>query len=104
MKIAEILALTKAGYSLSEIKSLEHRSEVLELVQNGVGRDEVNDYLELMAEEEPEPEKAGGEEEPDYKALYEAEKAKNQKANSRKESEEPEEESVEDILANILKG
>lgn len=97
MKIADILKLMKAGYNAGEISELDRKEEILELVNGGVKKDDVPEYLKLMDEEpedpdreepeadpEPEPEK---EKEPaeDYKKLYEELKAKTEKAAARKD-------------------
>lgn len=107
MKLTEILALTKAGYSIAEIKGMENREAVVQIVSSGVSRDDVQDYLELM-KDEPAPEQpAEAKKEPDapdYEALYKAELAKNQKK-ATQEPADPDQskpKTAEEILAEIL--
>jgi len=112
MKIADILKLMKAGYNAGEISELERKDEILELVNGGVSKKDVPDYLKLLdeapedpdreePEAEPEPEK---EKEPaeDYKKLYEELKAKTEKAAARKDlSGQVQKKTADDILAEI---
>lgn len=105
MKLAEILTLTKAGYSITEIKGMENRDFVVQIVSSGVSRDDVQDYLELMKDEPAEPDEPKKEpDEPDYEALYKAELAKNQKK-ATQEPADPDQskpKTAEEILAEIL--
>lgn len=112
MKIADILKLMKAGYNAGEISELERKDEILELVNGGVKKDDVPEYLKLLdeapedpdreePEADPEPEK---EKEPaeDYKKLYEELKAKTEKAAARKDlSGHVQKKTADDILAEI---
>lgn len=106
MKLTDILALTKAGYTIAEIKGMENRDAVVQIVSQGVARDDVADYLELMQDESA-PEQAAEENEPDapdYKSLYEAEVAKNQKKETQKPADPSQSnpKTAEEILAEIL--
>lgn len=106
MKIPQILALVKNGYTPNEIAGLTHIDETIELLNNGVKKEDIPDYLNLITDDEadsdggfspftpnekPAGDPAGGQpptEEPagpDYKKLYEEEKAKNQKAAVKKD-------------------
>lgn len=112
MKIADILKLMKAGYNAGEISELERKDEILELVNGGVKKDDVPEYLKLLdeapedpdreePEEDPEPEK---EKEPaeDYKKLYEELKAKTEKAAARKDlSGQVSKKTADELLAEI---
>lgn len=114
MKIADILKLMKAGYNAGEISELERKDEILELVNGGVKKDDVPEYLKLLdeapedpdreepeADPEPEPEEEKEPEE-DYKKLYEELKAKSEKAAARKDlSGQVKKKTADDILAEI---
>ena len=111
MKIADILKLMKAGYNAGEISELERKDEILELVNGGVKKDDVPEYLKLMDEapedpdrEEPEadPEPEKKEPEEDYKKLYEELKAKTEKAAARKDlSGQVQKKTADELLAEI---
>ncbi len=112
MKIADILKLMKAGYNAGEISELERKDEILELVNGGVKKDDVPEYLKLLdeapedpdreePEADPEPEK---EKEPaeDYKKMYEELKAKTEKAAARKDlSGQVQKKTADELLAEI---
>ena len=112
MKIADILKLMKAGYNAGEISELERKDEILELVNGGVKKDDVPEYLKLLdeapedpdreePEADPEPEKEKEPEE-DYKKLYEELKAKTEKAAARKDlSGQVQKKTADDILKEI---
>jgi len=112
MKIADILKLMKAGYNAGEISELERKDEILELVNGGVKKDDVPEYLKLLdeapedpdreePEADPEPEKEKEQTE-DYKKLYEELKAKTEKAAARKDlSGQVQKKTADDILAEI---
>jgi len=112
MKIADILKLMKAGYNAGEISELERKDEILELVNGGVKKDDVPEYLKLLdeapedpdreePEADPEPEKEKEQTE-DYKKLYEELKAKTEKAAARKDlSGQVQKKTADAILAEI---
>lgn len=117
MDIKNIVAFIKAGYSASEIMEIpkEQRSAYIELLQAGVEKDSISDYINMMAEpdnkkeggQDPEENNEGndgsGDDNVDYKAMYEAEKAKNQHANVHADNSDQEStKTAYDILTNFL--
>lgn len=118
MDIKNIVAFIKAGYTASEILEIpkEQRSAYIELLQAGVDKASISDYINMMAEpdnkeqeggKDPEENNAGNEgsdsDNVDYKAMYEAEKAKNQHANVHADNSDQEPtKTAYDILTNFL--
>ena len=100
MKITDLIALAKAGYTPADVKelvSLEKEGDVNNAAS--MLEDKTEAGTVKAPEKEPEPAPA----EVDYKALYEAEKKKVedfQNSNTRKEVEEPEI-SVDSIVKDI---
>lgn len=88
MKLSTNLKLFTKGYSLDDIKSLgeiEGMSDdlALEIAEKGIALSDVQSLTELTVNEpivvpvqDPEPTKDPNKNEPDYKSLFEAEKAK----------------------------
>ena len=90
MKINDIVTLWKAGYKAADIKAIPTEQVInhVELVKAGVDKDSIPDMLEMIKEQpydETAPESDEGHEQepddpqPDYKAMYEEEKRKNQR-------------------------
>lgn len=116
MKIADILKLMKAGYTAGEISGLDRKDDILELIQGGVEKDDIPDYLALLDEapedpdrdepdkgpEEPKPEEPDTPPAEDYKKLYEELKAKTEKAAARKDiSGQQKTKTADEILAEL---
>lgn len=118
MDIKNIVAFIKAGYSASEILEIpkDQRSAYIELLQAGVDKDSISDYINVMAEPDNKDQERGQDSEEnnagnegsdsdgvDYKAMYEAEKAKNQHANVHADNSDQEStKTAYDILTNFL--
>ena len=81
MKLTDIIGLAKQGYKPSDIREL----------------------LKIETETEPEQPAEGPQHEPDYKQLYEEEKAKRQAAARKQEVAKDDTKSVEDTLLDIAK-
>lgn len=89
MKFTEIVELAKAGYKPSDIKEL--------LILK-----EPEDKQE--SDEDKKGQKGTDKDEPDYKALYEAEKKKLEELQDKNSREpQPEPEKIEDVIKNIRK-
>lgn len=118
MDIKNIVAFIKAGYSASEIMEIpkDQRSAYIDLLQAGVSKDNISEYVNMMAEpdnkeqeggQDPEENDKGNEgsdsDNVDYKKLYEEEKAKNQHANVHADNSDQEStKTAYDILTNFL--
>ena len=88
MKLSTNLKLFTKGYSLDDIKSLGEIKGMsddlaLEIAEKGVALSDVQSLTELTVNEpvvvpvqDPEPKKETNKDEPDYKSLFETEKAK----------------------------
>ena len=83
MKINDIITFVKAGYKPAEIAAMESPADVAALLSEGIKKDDVPAYLELLAdsqaampeEKEQDGEKPEEKEEEDrtnYKEMYEA--------------------------------
>ena len=90
MKINDIVTLWKAGYKTTDIKAIptEQVINYVELVKAGVDKESIPEMLEMLKEQpsdEPAPEPAEDSVQgpddlrPDYKAMYEEERRKNQR-------------------------
>lgn len=106
MKITDILTLVKAGYTPTEIGNLERKEDVLQLIQGGARKDDIDELLSLAGEDpdpepEPEPEK-DPEPEEDYKAKYEELLKKQQLQNQRQPVPQPDKKTADEILAEIV--
>ena len=106
MKITDILTLVKAGYTPTEIGNMERRSDVLQLIQGGAQKDDIDELLQLAGEDpvpepdpEPEPEP---EPENEYKAKYEELLKKQQLLNQRQPVPQPDKKTADEILAEIV--
>ena len=106
MKITDILALVKAGYTPTEIGNLERKEDVLQLIQGGARKDDIDELLSLAGEDplpdpEPEPE-PDPEPEEDYKAKYEELLKKQQLQNQRKPMEPENNKTADELVAEIV--
>ena len=89
MKFSDIVELAKAGYKPSDIKELLTLKEPDD-------KQEPEGVKKVQKGSEPD--------EPDYKALYEAEKKKLEELQDKNSREpQPEPEKIEDVIANIKK-
>lgn len=112
MKIGNIINFVKAGYTPAEIAGMENADAVAALLNEGIKKEDIPSYLELIGddqapEEKPEPEEVGPEptepEDPtDYKEKYNALLKQQQDAAAR-QNMKPEEKPAEEILAEIVK-
>ena len=104
MKLTDIIELAKQGYKPSDIRELlKIETETEPQPQQDP---ESEPKLEQPAEDpQQEPEQHAGdpEPEPDYKTLYEEEKAKRQAAARKQEVAKDDSKSVEDTLLDIAK-
>lgn len=108
MKITDILTLVKAGYTPTEIGNLERKEDVLQLIQGGAQKDDIDELLSL-AGEDPEPEPApeppkdpAPEPEEDYKAKYEELLKKTQLQNQRQPMAPENKKTADELLAEIV--
>ena len=93
MKISDIITFVKAGYSPAEIAAVQNPADVSALLQEGIKKEDIPQFLELLAEKpapdpEPEaevrPEEKQTEQDPiDYKSKYETLLKQQQQANIR---------------------
>lgn len=113
MKLSNIINFVKAGYTPAEIAGLENADAVSQLLQEGIKKDEIPAYLDLLKEDDPEPAQpekdtvrpssADPEDDPtDYKEKYNTLLKKTQEAAARANMK-PEEKSSDEILADIVK-
>lgn len=106
MKIGNIINFVKAGYTPAEIASMEKPDAVAALLQEGIKKEDIHTYLELIGDE-PDPEESRPtpmetEDPTDYKEKYQALLKQTQDAAAR-ENMKPEEKPTEEILAEIVK-
>ena len=106
MKITDILTLVKAGYTPTEIGNLERKEDVLQLIQGGARKDDIDELLSLAGEDpkpepEPEPEK-DPEPEEDYKTKYEELLKKQQLQNQRQPMAPTDTRTADEIVAEIV--
>lgn len=93
MKISDIITFVKAGYTPAEIAAVQNPADVSALLQEGIKKEDIPQFLELLAEKtapDPEPEQTVGPEEKqteqdpiDYKTKYETLLKQQQQANIR---------------------
>lgn len=112
MKLGNIINFVKAGYTPAEIAGMENADAVNALLQEGIKKEDIPSYLELIGddpapEETPEPEQVGPEPtEPedttDYKKKYNDLLKQTQEAAAR-QNMKPEEKSSDEVLADIVK-
>ena len=106
MKITDILTLVKAGYTPTEIGNMERRSDVLQLIQGGAQKDDIDELLSLAGEDpEPEPPKdpePDPEPEEDYKAKYEELLKKTQLQNQRQPMTPENKKTADELVAEIV--
>lgn len=114
MKLSNIINFVKAGYTPAEIAGMENADAVSQLLQEGIKKEDVPAYLDLL-KDDPEPEETpekdkvrqSEEDEPDndptdYKEKYNTLLKKTQEAAVR-QNMKPEEKSSDEILADIVK-
>lgn len=106
MKITDILTLLKGGYTPTEIGNLERKDDVLQLIQGGARKDDIDELLSLIGEDpkpepEPDPEK-DPEPEEDYKAKYEELLKKQQLQNQRQPMEPANNKTADELVAEIV--
>ena len=110
MKITDIPTLVKAGYTPTEIGNLERKEDVLQLIQGGARKDDIDELLSLAGDDpqvghepepEPEPEK-DPEPEEDYKAKYEELLKKQQLQNQRQPMEPANNKTADELVAEIV--
>ena len=113
MKLSNIINFVKAGYTPAEIAGMENADAVSQLLQEGIKKEDVPAYLDLL-KDDPEPAKEPEkdtfkppEEEPDadptdYKEKYQTLLKQTQEAAVR-QNMKPEEKSSDEILADIVK-
>lgn len=107
MKITDILTLVKAGYTPTEIGNLERKEDVLQLIQGGASKDDIDELLSLAGEdpEEPEPKQEpekDPEPEDDYKAKYEELLKKTQLQNQRQPMAPTDTKTADELVAEIV--
>lgn len=113
MKLSNIINFVKAGYTPVEIAGMKDAEAVSALLQEGIKKEDIPAYLELMGDDPaPDPEPAGvdikpspadPEEDPtDYKEKYQTLLKQQQDAAAR-QNMKPEEKSSDEILADIVK-
>ena len=112
MNIKNIINFVKAGYTPAEIAGMENADAVSQLLQEGIKKEDVPAYLELLKDDPapdpaPEPVKPPKEEpEKDdptvYKEKYETLLKKTQEAAAR-ENMKPDEKSSDEVIAEIVK-
>ena len=115
MKLSNIINFVKAGYTPAEIAGMENADAVSQLLQEGIKKEDVPAYLELLKEDDPPPEENPGkdtvrqsssadpEDDPtDYKEKYTTLLKQTQEAAVR-QNMKPEEKSSDEILADIVK-
>lgn len=108
MEVKNLIKLVNAGYSLTEIKNMTNRETVIELLDGGVNREDIPDYIEVLEEKEKDssakPEEEKKEEkkdETDYKEKYETLLKQTQEKERRKPMDEGKERTAEKILSEI---
>ena len=118
MEIKTLITFIKSGYSATEIKDMpkSDREIIVELLSNGIEKDKVGEYLEIMREQknnDPEANNGGDEHEngengngkPDYEKMYNdllKEKQKNN-VNENMEDEKNKRDAFK-ILTDFLEG
>jgi len=108
MKITDILTLVKAGYTPTEIGNMERKEDVLQLIQGGAVKDDIEELLALAGEDpepaqpDPEPEKKDPEPEEDYKQKYEELLKKQQLLNQRQPMGQQNKKTADEILSEIV--
>ena len=112
MKLSNIINFVKAGYTPAEIAGMENADAVSQLLQEGIKKEDIPAYLDLLKDDPapdpaPEPVKPPKEdpepEDPtDYKEKYNTLLKKTQEAAARANMK-PEEKSSDEILADIVK-
>lgn len=113
MKLSNIINFVKAGYTPAEIAGLDNADAVSQLLQEGIKKEEIPAYLELLKDDpapDPEPEKetikpsdeAPDNDPTDYKEKYQTLLKQTQDAAAR-QNMKPAEKSSDEVLADIVK-
>lgn len=114
MKLSNIITFVKAGYSPAEIAGIENAEAVTSLLNEGIKKEEIPQFLALLKDDLPAPDPApaddikpsGGsdpEDDPtDYKVKYENLLKQTQAAAAR-ENMKPAEKDSDEIIADIVK-
>ena len=113
MKLSYIINFVKAGYTPAEIAGIKDAEAVSTLLQEGIKKEDIPAYLELLGDDPaPDPEPAGVENKPspeepeqdptDYKAKYNDLLKQTQEAAAR-QNMKPEEKSSDEVLADIVR-
>lgn len=117
MKLKQSLSLLTKGYTVDDVKALSKIEGITEdtiqsIIESGTSFADVKALMDIEREEPKpegtEPTEPEGNDEPDYKALYEKaqedlKKAQKDNINEDKESELPAERTAEEIFAEWLK-
>ena len=112
MKLSNIITFVKAGYTPAEIAGIDNADAVAALLNEGTKKEDIPAFLELL-KDDPEPDPAPKPVKPpqegpepddptDYKEKYEALKKQMQQKEVR-QNMKPEEQSSDEILAEIVK-
>lgn len=112
MKLSNIITFVKAGYSPAEIAGIENADAVTELLSEGIKKEDIPAYLELLGDDStPDPEPAKDvrpspepdkDDSTDYKEKYQTLLKQTQEAAARKNMK-PAEKDSDEILADIVK-
>lgn len=113
MKLSNIITFVKAGYSPAEIAGIENADAVTELLSEGIKKEDIPAYLELLGDDpppDPEPAKKDVRPSPepdkddstDYKEKYQTLLKQTQEAAAR-QNMKPDEKDSDEILADIVK-
>ena len=112
MKLSNIINFVKAGYSPAEIAGMENADAVSALLQEGIKKEEIPAYLDLLKDDPtpdtaPEPVKPPQEDpekdDPiDYKEKYQTLLKQTQEKEAR-QNMKPEEKSSDEVIAEIVK-
>ena len=118
MKLTDLIKLSTSGYSVADIRELAEMSkdhpEIMQLADGKHPLNEVKELMALASEDEPvkeavadtaENEQTAPQEDPKQKEVDElkAKLAEAQQANTRKEIAQSQQETPEDILADICR-
>lgn len=110
MDIKNLVTLIKAGYKAHEIKEMEHRDIVIDLLNNGIEKDDIPEYVDLALQQDDNIERGednGREEgnEESYKERYENLLKETQQKRTREDiSGKDKEKTAYDILTEFLEG
>lgn len=104
MKFTDIIALAKQGFTPADIREfLKLETEPEHPAEDPKQEQEEQPAEDPQQEQEEQPAEDPQQEEPDYKTLYEEEKAKRQAAARKQEVAKDDSKSVEETLLDIAK-